>query len=90
VFPFHTLPFGFWLIVMDPRFISCDYSAQKILLCLHCCGGRVSVGRSHTHFYAVQHCSRIVFKASDEFQPLTQLRPDKSDHCSLFLLSAHC
>jgi hypothetical protein len=24
-----TLAFGFWLIVMDPRFISCDYSAQK-------------------------------------------------------------
>jgi hypothetical protein len=29
VFPPHNLPFGCWLIVMDPCFISCDYSAQK-------------------------------------------------------------
>jgi hypothetical protein len=46
---------------------------SKILLCLHCCSGRVSVGRSRTHFYAVEHCSRIVLKASDESQPLTHL-----------------
>ena len=31
VFPLQTLPFGFWLIVMDPRFVCCDYSAQKFL-----------------------------------------------------------
>jgi hypothetical protein len=29
LFPLHTLPFGFCLIVMDPCFISYDYSAQK-------------------------------------------------------------
>jgi hypothetical protein len=40
VFPLHTLPFGFWLIVMDPCFISCDYSAQKFFFSLvHTAGG---------------------------------------------------
>jgi hypothetical protein len=65
----------FWILAHSdgPTFHLLWLFCSKILLCLYCCSGRVSVGRSHTHFYAVEHCSRIVLKASDEFQPLTHL-----------------
>jgi hypothetical protein len=67
--------FAFWILPHSdvPTFHLLWLFCSKILLCLHCCSGRVSVGWSHTHFYAVEHCSRILLKASDEFQPLTHL-----------------
>jgi hypothetical protein len=66
---------AFWILAHSdgPMFHLLWLFCSNILLYLHCCSGRVSVGRSHTHFYVVEHCSRIVLKASDEFQPLTHL-----------------
>ena len=34
VFPLHNLPLGIWLIVMDPRCISFDFSVQKYFSCI--------------------------------------------------------
>jgi hypothetical protein len=64
---------AFWILAYSdgPTFHLLWLFCPKMLLCLHCCSGRVSVARSHTHFYAVEHCFRIVSKASDEFQPDT-------------------
>jgi hypothetical protein len=66
---------AFWILTHSdgPTFHLLWLFCSKILLCIHCYSGRVSVGRSHTHFYAVEHCSRIVLKASDDFHPLTHL-----------------
>jgi hypothetical protein len=66
---------AFWILAHSdgPTFHLLWLFCSKILHCLHCCSGRISVDRSHTHFYAVEHCSLIVLKASDEFQPLTHL-----------------
>jgi hypothetical protein len=65
---------AFWILAHNdgPTFHLLWLFCSNILLCLDCCSGRASVGRSHTHFYAVEHSSRIVLKAY-EFQPLTHL-----------------
>jgi hypothetical protein len=87
VIPGVSTPYSaFWILAHsdEPTFHLLRLLCSKILLCLHCCSGRVSVGRSHTHFYAVEHCSRIVLKTSDEFQPDTpsDQRNRITAHCS--------
>jgi hypothetical protein len=77
VIPGVSTPFSaFWILADSdgPTIHLLRLFCSKIVLCLYCCSGRVSVGRSNTHSCAVEHCSRIVLKASIEFQPLTHLR----------------